>query len=312
VSAPDSFGAVTFSLTTSFASPIQFTGYIVDSTHIKLIECDNRSGSGFGSTAGIAIGQGSATGTFTSDTSFSGVFVFGILGQDLSFFPTSLGSVGIFDADSAGHLIRGVNDEFMGGLFVQIRDQFHGPYAVDPSGTGRVDSFLNYSTSGPGPEFIFYLTGNGNPPLILDVDANTLGGSGVAAGIAYPAVVPSAFNGTYGLSFTQSSFGSENDGTAAITVDGTNLTLTGAVDTNAFFTPVPNTQLTGTFNAVTSSGRSKGGLSNQLFPISPISVVFYFIDAGHGFFIENDSLQITGTLTLGYYAARTPVCQGCP
>jgi len=312
VSTPDAFGAVTFNLTTDYAPSIQLKGYIVDATHIKLIESDNNSGTGFGSTAGIAIGQGTAAGTFTTNASFSGMHVYGLLGQDFSFLPTSLASVGIFDADGNGHLIRGVNDEFFGGLFLQVRDQFHATYTVDPNGTGRVDSFLTYPLSGFGPEYIFYLTGNGNPPLILDVDANALGGGGVATGIAYPAIVPSPFNGTYGLSFTQSSFGSEGDSTGQITVDGTANTLTGVLDGSSFFTPVPNTPLSGTFNPVTSSGRSKGGLSNQLFPVDPISVEFYFIDSGHGFFIENDSYAVTGTLTFGYFAARTPVCQGCP
>ena len=57
-------------------------GYIVDATHIKLIETDNISGSttAFGSTAGIAIGQGTATGTFTGNASLSGTYVFGVLG----------------------------------------------------------------------------------------------------------------------------------------------------------------------------------------------------------------------------------------
>ena len=62
---PDAFGALKFNLTTSFAStPLQFTGYIADPLHIKLIESNEIDGSGigFGSTAGLAIGQGAATG----------------------------------------------------------------------------------------------------------------------------------------------------------------------------------------------------------------------------------------------------------
>jgi hypothetical protein len=51
VSNPDSFGSVTFSLTATFApAPIQFTGYVVDAKHIKLVESDiNGSGVGVGS-----------------------------------------------------------------------------------------------------------------------------------------------------------------------------------------------------------------------------------------------------------------------
>jgi len=50
---PDSLGYVKFNLTAAFSpNPIQFTGYIVDAQHIRLIESDiNGSGGGVGSTS---------------------------------------------------------------------------------------------------------------------------------------------------------------------------------------------------------------------------------------------------------------------
>jgi len=316
VTDPDSFGSLKFNLTTAFApAPLQFTGYIVDAVHIKLIESDNNgSGTGFGSTAGVAIGQGAATGTFTSNKAFAGTYVFGILGQDLFALPTSLASVGRFAADSSGHLKNGYNDELLSGFGVEISDSFTGTYTLDSTGTGRVDSSLNFKTSGPGPEFIFYLTGNGNPPLVLDADQN-IGSLGI--GLAHPqAAPPFSFNGTYGLRFTQSNGQSENDATGQITVDGPSNTLQGKVDTNFELSPQPDTKLTGTFAAIPSSGRFTGGLTNTFFP-SPgsvpntIAVAFYLIDSGHGFFIETDSLA-SGELSFGYFATRTPVCPTCP
>ena len=313
VSDPDAFGAVTITLSTYFASSFQFTGYIVDSTHIRLIENELSLAAPFGYTAGLAISQGSAAGTFTSNSVFTGTYIFSVLGQDFSFFPTSLASVGIFSADGNGLLARGVNDAFFGGFGTQVRDQFHATYTVDPSGTGRVDSLFTYPGSGQGPEFIFYLTGNGNPPLILDADFNLMGfgAGGVGTGIAYPATVPSPFSGSYALYMTESLFGSETDLAGEMTVDGTALTINGVLDANSFFTPVPATTLTGTFNELTSSGRSRALLTNAVFPAAPMSVEIYFIDAGHGFMIENDSLQ-TFSLGLGYFATRTPICDGCP
>ena len=154
---PDSFGSFKVTLTTAFApTPIQFTGYMVDSTHIKLIESDNDgSGTGFGSTAGVAIGQGAATGTFIANSSFAGKYVFGILGQDLSGLPDTLASAGNFTADSSGKLTSGFNDEFLSGFSIAISDSFTGAYTLDTKGTGRVDSSISFSSSGPGPEFIF-------------------------------------------------------------------------------------------------------------------------------------------------------------
>ncbi len=120
---PDQFGAFTLNLTAPFGVankpiPLQFTGYIVDTTHIKLIETDNTSGSttAFGSTAGIAIGQGTATGTFTGNASLSGTYVFGVSGVDLSnsnILPSTLTSAGVFTADGNGNLNNGFTDTFL-------------------------------------------------------------------------------------------------------------------------------------------------------------------------------------------------------
>ena len=316
VTDPDSFGSLQFNLTTAFAStPLRFTGYIVDDQHIKLIESDNNgSGTGFGSTAGVAIGQGAATGTFTRKAAFAGTYVFGIQGEDLSTSPASLASVGRFTADSSGHLKNGYNDELLNGFGVEISDSFTGTYTLDSTGNGRVDSSFNFSISGPGPEFIFYLTGNGNPPLVLDAD-DAIGSVGI--GLAHPqAAAPFSFNGKYGLRFTQSNGQSENDATGQITVNGASGTLQGFLDTDLDFSPQPNTPLAGTFAAIPNSGRFTGSLDNTFFP-SPgsvphtIAVAFYLIDVGHGYFIETDSLA-SGELSFGYFATRTPLCPACP
>jgi len=313
---PDSFGSLKFNLTTAFsASPVQFTAYIVDTSHIKFIESDiTGSGVGVGATAGIAIGQGTATGTFTGNAAFSGNYVFDALGVDLNGLPSSLASLGVFTADASGNMTNGYNDELLNGFGIYLSDSFTGTYTVDPSGNGRVDSFVNFTSNGAGPELIFYLTGNGNPPLVLDADAN-FGAFGV--GQASPqAAPPLSFNGTYGLSFLQSSGSLENHGTGQITADGTADTLSGWIDTNLQFSALPNTQLTGTFDAIPSNGRSTGGLTNTFFPTpgttpSTIAVTYYVVDASHVFFIESDSI-VAGELTFGYFAARTPVCPTCP
>ena len=314
LTAPDSFGSLKVNLTASFAqTPLQFTGYIVDGLHIKLIESDNDgTGTGFGSTAGVAIGQGANTGTFTSNQSFAGNYVFQLLGQDFSGLPTSLASVGQFTADTSGNL-TGYNDEELNGLSVEISDSFSGTYVLDPTGTGRVDSSVSFNTNGPGPEFISYLTGGGNPALMLDSDLNI---GSIGAGLAYAqAAAPFSFDGSYGLDFTQSTSGLENDGTGQITVNGSASTLSGVVDTNLSFSPQPDTALTGSYSTIAPTGRATGTLTNTFFPTpgtapSTLAVAFYLIDSSHGFFIETDSLS-SGELSFGSFTTRTPVCPNC-
>lgn len=343
---PDPFGAVTLNLTAGFGVgnklvPLQFTGYIIDNTHINLIESDNTSGAGFGSTAGIAIGQGNATGSFINSTSFSGTYVFGIPGVDLSnanISPATLTAVGLFTADGSGNFKNGFTDTFL--LFntaqgtvnepqagAQISAPFTGTYSVDSTGTGRASStsitFNPEPTHGYQPVFFFYLTGNGNPPLVLE------GGDthypSVGTGIAYPQSASSTtFSGDYGFSFTQEN-GTENDGTAQmnVTPSATPPSLSGIADLNfefganldqpftgGFSTPAPNGLFPGTL-----VGTNNNTVSSVVF--SPqINVDYYIIDPGHGFFIETDLVtqgaQQNGQVSIGYYAARTPLCDGCP
>ncbi len=348
---PDQFGAVTFHLQAGYgaankAVSLQFTGYIVDDAHLKLIETDTASGNTapFGLTAGTAIAQGTATGTFTGNAAFSGTYVFGITGVDLSnsnLAPATLNSFGIFDADGNGNFERGYTDTFLDLNTIQgtganpqtgaqISAPFTGTYSVDSTGTGRAASTsiaLNPEPKhGYQPAFFFYLSGNGNPPLVL------AGGDthypSVGAGIAYPqSTAAPVFSGDYGLSFTQEVSGaSENDGTAQFNVNATAQTLTGFADSsvNSGFSSLPDQSFGGAYNPPSasipfpgtlenvnqSSAFTVGNTTNSGFPVN-----YYFIDAGHGFFVETDLVNPSpgsGQVSFGYYAARTPVCNGCP
>lgn len=314
---PDSFGAVTLNLTASVSptTPIQFTGYIVDATHIQLIESDNDSGAGTGSTGGVAIGQGSATGTFTDDTSFSGTYVSGVLGVDLTgTTPNSLTSLSVLTADGSGGVANGFTDTVLqqsgaqGGAGVQITAQFTGSYSVDKKGTGRVQStfnhFLPHQKPTYQPKFFFYLTGNGNPPLVLD--GGDLNYPSLGAGVAYPqSAAPLTFGGKYGFDITQQN-GSETDGTGQMTADPTANTLAGIVDLNSAFSGSFDNPFNDTFQPPDSNGRFSGSLFN-----SAITVEYYIIDPTHGFFVETD-LSNTAQVSFGQYVTRTPVCQSCP
>jgi hypothetical protein len=328
LSAPDSFGAVTLNLTVpgfQSATTFQFNGYIVDATHIELVENDNNSGGGSGSTGGVAIGQGTATGTFANNSSFSGTYVFGELGVDLTgFTPNTFTSVGLFTADGSGGLSNGFTDTLLqqngaqGFAGSQISGTFSGTYNVAPDGVGRVgmnfDRFHPQPTPGFAPLFFFYLTGNGNPPLFLDGSDTLLNYPSLGAGIAYPqSAAPFTFGGKYGLSFTQQN-GSENDGTGQITAISAAGTFSGIVDNNSAFTDTFDSPISGTFATPLSNGLSVGTLSGVPFDFTPFAVDYYVINPSQGFFVETDLVnpnEPSGVVSFGYYAARTPVCAGC-
>lgn len=329
VSNPDAFGAVQFTLSASFSpTSILFTGYIVDGNHIKLIETDVDSVNATGAaSSGVAVGQGAATGTFKSTAAFAGNYIFGILGQDTSgsinFTPSAstLTSAGSFTATTTAALTSGFNEAFFGGLFVNLVDQFNGSCTLDIQGTGRLDCPVTYTVNGAGPEYIFYQVGNGNPPLVLDLDSNQLGGAGVGAGFAYLVSAPVSFNGDYGMILTQTSFGAEADFSGQIKVNGSAQTLAGTLDPNVGFVNPGPTGVTGSFAASSHPNIFSGTLDNSDGFLVPnalgtgIGVDYYFIDSGHGFLLETDLNDPTlqgASVAFGYFAARTPLCQGCP
>ena len=142
---------------------MQFAGYIVDATNIKLIETDN---GGAGAVAGLAIAQGAATGSFLDDSAFSGPYMFGVLGVDLANgSPATLASTGVVTPDGTGNLTNGFSDTVFQSLFspttnlpAQISGTFGGVYSVAPSGNGRVHAFsmaFQIQTRSSSPRLLF-------------------------------------------------------------------------------------------------------------------------------------------------------------
>jgi hypothetical protein len=294
--ADDPLGSVTVNLSFfdgTTTTDTEFIGYIVDDTHIKLIESDGI----FGSMVGQAIGQGDATGTFVDNSFFSGTFVFGVSG-----ITGNVATAGLFTASGIstgpGTLTGGVADEDFAGSV--ITDTFTGAYAVDTSGTGRTPATTTFDTSanGAGPTLIFYLTGSGTSPLVLNDDTFMEG-----AGIALPQSGP-AFDGLYAFNFSAvdtSPTGNEIDGTAQLSADASAGTFTGTANTNATdlsvtpatITPNPDDlALSGTFTADPSfAGRFK--VPDLMVGSSgPFATTLYIADPTQGFIIETDDLQV--------------------
>jgi len=300
-------GKVVFDLTTStncfgFA---EFIGYIVDSTHIRLIETD-----GLYITGGVAISQGAARGTYT-DASLAGTYVYGVVGTDLaSFLPATLTGVGFVTSDGAGNLTSGSTDFFLAGAFSEFREQHAGIYAVDSKGIGRFRLSFNQLTPTPQttfrPKLIFFLTSPGGPALVLHAGGEELFTPAIGTGIAYPrGSPPFSFNGKFATSFTQQN-GVENDGTGQMTAQsGLNPpSLSGAVNdsANGVETSVP---LADTFALPDSNGHFTGTFLGS-------NAAYYLIDSAHGFFDETDLVNPgSGQVAIGYFEVRTPVCDGC-
>jgi hypothetical protein len=333
IGTPDSFGGVTLILTAAFgfggkALPLQLTGYIVDASHIQLIESDNN----FGWTSGIAIAQANASDF--GNSSLAGPFVFGVMGTDLSeqnlnnngsFVPASSTAVGVFAADGDGcktSHCKGYTDTF---LFynnnnsqltsgAQISGTLDGSYSVDR--TGRVQ--LSLSVTPPpalnqpySPMIILYLTDGQGPAPALVIQGEYKAGEddfypALGTGIAYPqSTAAPGYSGVYGLSFTQFN-SSENDGTAQMNANPTaNATaptggVTGLSDSTAggssgtfpfsgnFATPSASGPFAGNFLDATALQDFGMPFTVGNNTNNGFSIDYFYIDAQHGFFVETD------------------------
>ncbi len=271
-----------------------------------------------------------------------------------TYIPSTWTSAGIFTADGGGNLTQGFSDTFLQencvqttckkGMIVgaQVSSSLTGTYSVDSggtdpgSGTGRMT--LNSFTFSPAPNpsynptLFVYLTGNqGQGPTALILAAGDLGTSprlhyaSIGTGVAYAqSTATPAFSGPFGFSFTQVNSSGENDGTAQLNADPTTTpaSLSGAADVNFELGANLDQAFTGTFSAPTApdpfAGTLAGTNNNVVSSVAftpPMGVDYYFIDPGHGFFVETDLVSPSpgsGQVSFGFYGERSPVCPGCP
>lgn len=331
VSQPTSPGIVTITLTgtTCFGETlpgsIQFTGYIVDATHIRLIESDDTDGMEGFLTAGIAVSQGSAAGTFTA-ASLTGPLVYGVLGYDInSALPSSFTSAGVINADGISK-IAGINDTFYpGDSTAYTANDLKGTYSVDTTQIGRAELKPTFSGSPPKPsvKLLAYLTGSGTPPLILWAEGEDANYPAIGTGTAYAQAANASSLSlgnpeTYGFNITQNMEAPEIDGSGTLqsTINGIAGELTGTLDNtndNEFpSAPNPPSSLLDTFTLPADNfGRLAGTFMHTSGVAGPY-FEYYLIDDNHGFFEETD-FSTSGTVGIGYFAQACDVTNaaGC-
>jgi hypothetical protein len=194
VSAPDSFGRVTFSLTTATTSPVHsfvLTGYVIGTNQIQLLE--NQNDALQADIGGVALGQGTNAGKFAPSSISTATYVYGAAGQDINGLVNFAGE---FSFNASG----GVTGQFIvnDGLNFGATAISTATYLVDPTGRVTIQG-VNLSPQIPsmGPfTFQLYLDGSGNA-LELGVDQFEAT-QGPAYAQSSPAP-PADFEGKYAL-----------------------------------------------------------------------------------------------------------------
>jgi len=312
VSPSDPFGRVTFTLVTTNFSTIVLVGYIVDSSHIQLVETSDAYG---GTLGGVAFSQGANNGTFTVATA-ANTYVVGLTGFDttpgvlqlvnqLTLTAGPPGTVtGFLDyndlASSSGLNAASSPDPITAAA-----------YTVDPSGAGDVTIAGIADSSGVSYNLQLYLDGNGHA-LAISMDANdVIAGAGFTRG-AGPFAATS-FTGPYALNVTgaDGTNESELDGVGPVSATGAGETIAGTVDLNWFLSSGPTypaRAVTGAF-ATTGVVASNSVFTGTVTGVDAESCIivgtcsvdtfsYYLIDVtGDNIAIETDENQ----LTLGFF-----------
>jgi hypothetical protein len=280
VSAPDSFGRVTISLTPSSAlAQFGLSGYIVGPNRIQIVE--NLQDSLNGVLGGTALGQGSNTENFTQA---------GVAGQTYVFAAVGADAKGL--ANLAGGFILNANGTVAGNLAVNDLVTIGGATITGGNWTigpgGRVTlSNITPQVLGAPMAFQLYLDGNGNA-LELGVDA-----SQGSAGSSFLQSTGAINAGNYAIGaqgFTNVAGAPFWAANGPVTIDsGDN--FNGSTDYNVLgFTPVQDVALTGTTN--TSQGLfALAGLNANSFSGSG-QFGYFPIDNSRVLAIEVDSGQL--------------------
>lgn len=260
VSAPDASGRVTFTLdngtdSTDFPEII-LAGYIVDSGHIRLVETADTYEGVLG---GLALGQGSNTGTFTA-ASAAGTYVTGLIGEDAN---------GVLQVANQVTLTAGTPNTVTG--FFDFNDLVDtsstvavspdpvtgDAYTVDAAGAGDI-TLTNISDGDVfGTNAQLYLDGNGNA-LAITMDQNDAVSGFGAAQTGAGTFTAASFSGAYGMDVTGWDFNyvGEFDAVGPVSADGVG-TTTGTADVNWVYSAgptYPDQTVTGTFVATGTGG----------------------------------------------------------
>jgi hypothetical protein len=274
---------------------LTFDVFVIDSTHLKLIEMDagkNLVGDAYGA---------------SSTTMPSGTMAFTLAGS----YPgpsTVSASGGFIVTDGNGNITTASTfDVNNGGTTVSAQPVgFSGTYTA--AGAGRYALALSSFTDGTA--YVAYPFSGG--VFLLEIDD-----AGVMSGAAYPQSQNTLAGGQgYGLNFTGANLsanegeGAEVDEIAEFTANSSGSTITGVVDENYQPGGAPNLGLTlsGTYTTPDSNGRGQvgataGNNSNSTLN-GGFTITYYSVDGTTYPFIETDAGG--GQIAAGVFFKQNP------
>ena len=287
-------GRGTITLTSTSTGTIKYAFYVVDSTHLRLVEDDATAFLG-----GEMFSSG-ATGSFSPATLASGNHAFTEGGNS----PTGLYTAGgIFTSDGAGNITGGIFDSNNAGTVTATGGTTLGtcPYTVNAT-TGRIDLRLQLATgacpatdSATTAEFIAYPTAQGSA-VLLEVDPIA-----IAGGVAFlQSTTPTTFTGD--IAFSLNGQGLLHNSPASIQGDttgqvefglATTATDAGFLDVNRFSAVFPGDPVnvpTTTITTPAALGRGTAVVAGMN-PSVTYNLVYYLINGSTAVIFDSDATR---------------------
>jgi hypothetical protein len=263
-------------LTTSFGT-LKFDVYVVDSSHLKLIEND-----------GVEILVGDVF-TQPSATIPAGNLVFNMVGPDPSGNPFA--AAGVMVSDGSSLITSGAEDLNDNGIvdFGSTTPQaFTGAFANSPASSGRFEVTLTNFAG--GTKFAAYPSSGGL--LMLEIDP-AQAGSGVTGGVALAQTTGAAIAASqgYGMNLTGVDLfnGVGLDEIAEFKTTSSN--MTGLIDANDGG-GLNTSNLNGSYTA-SSDGLGSATFSNNN---TPAGIFFYTVDNSTALVLSTDSSAVESGL----------------
>jgi hypothetical protein len=288
IAPPDAFGRGQLTLTSTTTGTLTFAFYIVDQTHLKLVETDKfpvLAGDFFSAPSSITVASLLAHTTYA----------FSVAGNVTA---GPYGAVGAFASNGTGGITGGMQDlNSAGKIFSEVLTTAGSTYAVTPASSNRI--FLTLAHGNNTFNFGVYLTSSGSFEMI-ELDPNVVS----ANGMGFQQTSANTPLGNYALNLTGVSGvrkGNEEDINGAIAIPG-NSTISGFLDINDAGTIVTNLLLSGsTIDSVTTFGRGtlifQSGQPNP----STFNMAYYVVDSQTVLLVEADAQRVlTGTAPLQF------------
>ena len=298
-SAPDSFGRGTITMNSTPLGTLNFAYYMIDQTHLKLIEIDPSQtyvlyGEAYSSpiattplTGGVALTFGGAA----NNAPYAGGAVFALNGG-------TVGGSGALDINNSGGASAQNNATITGGSYANVTSSGNVParYTLSLTTSKGTILFAAYT----------FVTPSGTGAELVEIDTNN--NVDGATGIAYQRGGVSTVQGSFALNLSgvgssksQSAFEQDTVGQLGLNTNST--TVTGTLDLNngGPFLGLPLNS-TSIVNAVASNGRGTMQLnSNSGGVTAKFSLVYYQVDSNTQLLVDVDLNRVANGILIRQY-----------